>query len=111
MRLKDKAAIITGGARGIGKEIALLFAREGACIVVCDVNEEAIAAAVKDIESAGAEALGMKVDVTNPVQVEEMTGKVLDKFSKIDILINNAGITRDNLLLRMKEDCKRQEKR
>ncbi len=104
MRLKDKAAIITGGARGIGKEIALLFAREGACIVVCDVNEEAIAAAVKDIESAGAEALGMKVDVTNPVQVEEMTGKVLDKFSKIDILINNAGITRDNLLLRMKEE-------
>lgn len=104
MRLKDKVAIITGGARGIGREIALIFAREGARICVCDVSEEAVAAAVKDVESAGIEALGLKVDVTNSVQVEEMVGKVLDKFSKIDILINNAGITRDNLLLRMKEE-------
>ncbi|MDD5680279.1 MAG: 3-oxoacyl-[acyl-carrier-protein] reductase [Candidatus Omnitrophica bacterium] len=102
--LKDKVAIITGGARGIGKEMALLLAREGARICICDINDESIQAAVKDIESAGTEVLGIKVDVTNFSQVEDMTQKALDKFSKIDILINNAGITRDNLLLRMKEE-------
>ncbi len=102
--LKDKVAIITGGARGIGKEMALFFAREGARICICDISDESIQTAVKDIESIGAEALGVKVDVTNFSQVEEMAQKALDKFSKIDILINNAGITRDNLLLRMKEE-------
>jgi len=104
MLLKDKVAVITGGARGIGKEMALLFAREGARICICDISDESIQTAVKDIESAGTEALGVKVDVTNFSQVEEMAQKALDKFSKIDILINNAGITRDNLLLRMKEE-------
>lgn len=104
MLLKDKVAVITGGARGIGKEMALLFAREGAHICICDISDEAVQAAAKDIGSAGAEALGIKVDVTSSSQVDEMTQKALDKFSKIDILINNAGITRDNLLLRMKEE-------
>ncbi len=104
MLLKGKIAVITGGARGIGKEMALLFAREGARICICDISDESIQTAVKDIESAGTEALGVKVDVTNFSQVEEMAQKALDKFSKIDILINNAGITRDNLLLRMKEE-------
>ena len=104
MILKDKVAIITGGARGIGKEMVLLFAREGARICVGDISDESIQTAVKDIESTGAEALGVKVDVTNFSQVEEMAQKALDKFSKIDILVNNAGITRDNLLLRMKEE-------
>lgn len=104
MLLKDKVAVITGGARGIGKEMALFFAREGARICICDISDESIQAAVKDIESVGTEAMGVKVDVTNFSQVEEMTQKALDKFSKIDILINNAGITRDNLLLRMKEE-------
>ena len=104
MILKDRVALITGGARGIGREMALLFAREGADVSICDINDESIQATVKEIESTGVRALGLKVDVTNSVQVEEMAGKVLDKFSKIDILINNAGITRDNLLLRMKEE-------
>jgi len=104
MIVKDKVVLITGGARGIGKEMAILFAREGGRICICDVNEESIQAAVKEIESTGAEALGFKVDVTNFSQVEEMAQKALDKFSKIDILINNAGITRDNLLLRMREE-------
>jgi len=104
MILKDRVALITGGARGIGREMALLFAREGADVSICDINDESIQATVKEIESTGVRALGLKVDVTNSVQVEEMAGKVLDKFSKIDILINNAGITRDGLLLRMKEE-------
>lgn len=104
MLLKGKVGLITGGARGIGKEIALLFAMEGADIAICDINGESIQAAVREIESFGVKAMGFKVDVTNYSEIEEMTGKVLDKFSKIDILINNAGITRDNLLLRMKEE-------
>lgn len=103
MLLKDKTAIITGGARGIGREIARLFAKEGANICICDVNEEILGEATKELESFGREAIGLRVDVTNSSQVEEMVQKVLDKFKKIDILINNAGITRDNLLLRMKE--------
>ncbi len=104
MLLKDKVAIVTGGARGIGKEIAAALAREGANICVCDVNEQALAETAGELEAGGAQAIGVKVDVTNFSQVEEMIQKVLDKFKKIDILINNAGITRDNLLLRMKEE-------
>lgn len=104
MLLKGKVGLITGGARGIGKETAVLFAREGADIAICDINDESIQMTVKDVESLGVRAIGLKVDVTNYAQVEDMAGKVLDKFSKIDILINNAGITRDNLLLRMKEE-------
>lgn len=104
MLLKDKVAIITGGARGIGKEIALTFAREGADICICDVNEQLLEETAKELKSTGRQAIGLKVDVANFSQVEDMVQKVLDKFAKVDILINNAGITRDNLLLRMKEE-------
>ncbi len=103
MLVKDKVAIITGGARGIGKEIARVFAKEGANICICDVDEQMLDETVKELQSLGRQAIGLKVDVTNFSQVEEMAQKVLDNFKKIDILINNAGITRDNLLLRMKE--------
>ena len=104
MLLKDKVAIITGGARGIGKEIALTFTREGSNICVCDVNEQILMETTKELESTGRQAIGLKADVTNFSEVEKMVQKVLDNFKKIDILINNAGITRDNLLLRMKEE-------
>lgn len=104
MLLKNKVAIITGAARGIGKEIALTFAREGANICICDVNKEFLEKTTKELESMGRQAIGLNVDVTSFLQVEEMVQKILDKFTKIDILINNAGITRDNLLLRMKEE-------
>jgi 3-oxoacyl-[acyl-carrier protein] reductase len=103
MRLKDKVALVTGGARGIGREIALLFAREGADIALCDVNAEALASTQKEIAALGRKALIGTVDVTNAGQADEFTQKTLDKFSKIDILINNAGITRDGLLVRMSE--------
>lgn len=101
MRLKDKVALITGGARGIGREIALCFAKEGADIVICDVNADLIHETQKELESLGGRALALAVDVTDFKAVEEMANKILDKFAKIDILVNNAGITRDNLLLRM----------
>ncbi|MDP1852775.1 MAG: 3-oxoacyl-[acyl-carrier-protein] reductase [Candidatus Omnitrophota bacterium] len=103
MRLKDKVVLITGAGRGIGREIALLFAQEGADIAICDVNLESAEITAKDIEALGKKAIGLKVDVTNSAQVEEMVNKILDKFGKIDILVNNAGITRDGLLLRMSE--------
>lgn len=104
MILKDKISLITGGARGIGSEIALTFAKEGSDIVICDVNQETLEATRKEIEGLGRRAEIFVVDVTNSQQVEEMANKVLDKFQKIDILVNNAGITRDSLIVRMKEE-------
>jgi len=103
MRLKDKVALVTGSARGIGREIALFFAREGADIILCDVNAELLAVAQKEIEALGRKAFTGVVDVTKGDQVEEFAQKSLDKFGKINILVNNAGITRDGLLVRMSE--------
>ncbi|MBI5872554.1 MAG: 3-oxoacyl-[acyl-carrier-protein] reductase [Candidatus Omnitrophica bacterium] len=104
MKLQGKVALITGGARGIGREIALLFAREGADIAICDVNKDVAAATVKEIEAFGRRALSFETDVTALKQVEEMMNIILDNFKHLDILVNNAGITRDNLLLRMSEE-------
>jgi len=103
MILKDKVAFITGGARGIGREIALHFARAGADIALCDVNSEILAVTQKEIEALGRQCLTGVVDVTKSDQVDQFTQKILDKFKKIDILVNNAGITRDGLLVRMSE--------
>lgn len=103
MIFKDKVSLITGGARGIGREIALAFAKEGSDIVICDVNKDALEATKKEIEALGRHAEAFLVDVTSLSQVEEMVNKTLDKFQKIDILINNAGITRDALIVRMSE--------
>jgi len=95
--------MVTGGARGIGKAIALKLAGEGSHIAICDVNEEALASAAAEIESTGRSVFTGKVDVTSQGEVQAFVQKVLDKFSKINILINNAGITRDGLLVRMNE--------
>ena len=103
MLLKDKVALITGSARGIGREIASLFAKEGAGIIICDVNEELVGETKEKLESRGFKVASFAVDVTNLNRVEEMLNKILDKFGKIDILVNNAGITKDGLLVRMKE--------
>lgn len=102
-RLSGKVALITGSARGIGEGIATLFAKEGANIVLSDVNEELLKDTETKISSLGVKVLSCKADVTNQGQVEEMVKKIVDKFGKIDILVNNAGITKDNLLLRMSE--------
>jgi 3-oxoacyl-[acyl-carrier protein] reductase len=103
MRLSGKVALITGSARGIGREIALAFAGEGADCVIWDVNAVEAEKTAKDIEALGRKALSGQVDVTDFAQVESGINKILDKFNKIDILVNNAGITRDNLLMRMSE--------
>ncbi len=103
MRLKDKVSLVTGGARGIGKAIALAFAQEGSHIVIGDVNYEEARKTSLEIESLGRLSLALELDVTQYELVEEAINKILDKFTKVDILINNAGITKDNLLLRMSE--------
>ncbi len=104
MKLKGKVALITGAAQGIGKSVALLLARNGADIVVSDINLEKAEETAKEIESIGPKAMAVKVDVGNFKDVEEMVEAILKKFGKIDILINNAGITRDKLILRMTEE-------
>ena len=104
MKLKDKVAVITGGACGIGKEIAIMLAKQGANCVLCDVNEQALSDSAKELEGFGVQALPITLDVSNLQVCEQMVNKVIDKFQKIDILINNAGITRDGLLMRMSEN-------
>ena len=104
MKLQGKVALVTGGGRGIGREIALLFAKEGADIAICDVNTEIAQSTQKEVESLGRRAMSFATDVTVFKQVEEMVNLILDNFKHIDILVNNAGITRDNLLLRMTEE-------
>jgi len=104
MKLKDKVAIVTGGAGGIGKEISLRLAEEGANIVIFDIEETLAKKVVKEIEKKGKKAFAFKVNIGNYQEVLKAVKEVIDKFDRIDILINNAGITRDNLLLRMKEE-------
>ena len=103
MLLKDKVALVTGAARGLGKAIALGLAREGARVVISDVNLEGAQRTAKEIESLGRQTLVFKTDVSKTKEVNEMVDKILDKLGRIDILINNAGITADALLIRMKE--------
>ncbi|MFH1995677.1 MAG: 3-oxoacyl-[acyl-carrier-protein] reductase [Candidatus Omnitrophota bacterium] len=104
MKLKDEVALITGAGRGIGSAIAAAFAREGAKIALCDVNAGILDAAKKEIESKGVECFVDTVDVTRYEEVDSFVQKTLDNFGKIDILINNAGITRDALLVRMSQE-------
>lgn len=101
--LKGKTALVTGGGRGIGREISLALARDGADIALCDVNKELLNSVKGEIESLGRKCLVFETDVTQIEQVEDMVSKMLDNLKKVDILINNAGITRDGLLVRMSE--------
>lgn len=101
MRLQNKVVLVTGGARGIGRSIALLFAKEGADVVIGDVNMEEASKTAAEIEALSRKSLALELDVTDYAKVEGAINKILDKFTKVDILVNNAGITKDNLLLRM----------
>ena len=92
MRLKDKVAVITGAASGIGKEIAVIFAREGAKVAIADLNQNAADATAREIDSTGKRAVGIAMDVVNEQQVEDGTAKVINAFGAIDVLVSNAGI-------------------
>lgn len=104
MRLKDKVAIVTGAGRGIGEATAKKFAVEGAKIVVADINEADINRVTKEIKAKGGESIGMVVDVTKRDKVDEVLEKSVEAFGSIDIIVNNAGITADNTLLKMTEE-------
>ena len=93
MRLADKIAIITGGARGIGREVALGFAREGASVVIADLRAELAQQTVGEIETAGGEALAVETDVANLTDLDRLVAATLERFGRIDILHNNAGVS------------------
>ncbi len=92
MKLKDRVAIVSGAASGIGKAIAAAFAGEGAAVLIADVNEEGAQRAAREIEDAGGRAVGVAADITNFPQIQAMVRTALDRFGTIDILVNNAGI-------------------
>jgi 3-hydroxybutyrate dehydrogenase len=92
MRLQDKVAIITGAASGIGKEIAIVFAREGAKVAIADLDKKAADATAKEIDPTGKRAIGVAMDVTKEEQVDAGTAEVIKTFGRVDVLISNAGI-------------------
>ena len=102
---EKKVAIITGGSRGIGKEIAKKFAKENYNLVINYVSEKTNTEELKkEFEELGAEVLFIKTNVTSYKECEKMAKDAINKFGKIDVLVNNAGVTKDSLLLRMKEE-------
>ncbi|MCE8423627.1 MAG: 3-oxoacyl-[acyl-carrier-protein] reductase [Candidatus Methanoperedens sp.] len=104
MRLKDKVTIITGAGSGIGRETAILFAKEGSKIVIADVNEKAGLEVAETIKNEGGEAFFSILDVSNRAQIRQVVKDTIDKYGKIDVLINNAGIIQDALIVKMTEE-------
>ncbi len=92
MRLKDKVAIVTGGAMGIGKGIVTVFAREGAKVIIADINEEAGRATEKELRDQGFEVFFVRCDVSNEEDVKAMIQKAIERYGALHILVNNAGI-------------------
>lgn len=107
MKLKDKVALVTGGNRGIGKEVCLTLAKHGANIVINYIdfgdNKELAEDTKKEVEEFGVKAMIIAADVASFEATETMFKEVITEFGQIDILVNNAGITKDNLMMRMKE--------
>lgn len=104
MKLAGKVALVTGAAQGIGKAVSLLLARNGADIIVSDVNLEKAEETAKEVQTLGRKALAIKADVAKLEDVEKMVEATLAQFGHVDILVNNAGIARDKLILRMTEE-------
>ena len=104
MELKEKVALVTGAAQGIGRAIVLLLAQKGADIIVSDINLEKAEETTKEIEAIGRRTMAIRADVANTNDVERMVEAILERFGQIDILVNNAGIAKDKLILRMTEE-------
>lgn len=104
MSFKDQVAFVTGGARGIGKAIALSLAKKGANIVVADVDTDIAGQTAEELRKESIDAVAVQLNVADSGSVSSAFKAAMDKFGRIDILVNNAGITRDNLVLRMKEE-------
>jgi 3-oxoacyl-[acyl-carrier protein] reductase len=104
MKLKGRTAFVTGAAQGIGKAIAVALAKEGAEVIVSDINIDAAKVTAGEIGDLGVKAVALKTNVADGGDVAASVEQAVKEFGKIDILINNAGITRDGLLIRMKEE-------
>lgn len=102
-KLADKVAIVTGSGRGIGRAIAAALQAEGAKIVISDINEELCKETSAELSKSG-EVIGVACNVTDSESIEKMVAAVMEKWGRIDVLVNNAGITRDDLFMRMSED-------
>jgi len=101
--LRDKAVIVTGGAAGIGRATAERFAAEGALVTVWDVTEDGKDALLRELEAAGGRALFQRVDVSDPAAVDAAVLEVHDRWGRVDVLVNNAGIVRDGQLVKYKD--------
>ncbi len=102
---ENNVVFVTGGSRGIGKQVALTYAEHGYNVVINYVSDKTdVEALKKEFDEKGVESLILKADVSNQQEIDEIVKKAIDKFGKIDVLVNNAGITKDNLLMRMKEE-------
>jgi 3-oxoacyl-[acyl-carrier protein] reductase len=102
--VEDRVALVTGGGQGIGAAVASRLAADGAAVAVLDRNEEAAADVVDKIRADGGRALGITADVTNRSQVQAAVDRTMADFGGLHILVNNAGVTRDNLLFKMTDD-------
>jgi len=100
MKLKDKVALVTGSAQGIGKTIAVALASEGARVIIADIKADLAKQTASEISGA----IAVELNVSNSASVKSAFGQITKEFGRIDILVNNAGITRDGLLMRMKEE-------
>jgi 3-oxoacyl-[acyl-carrier protein] reductase len=103
MRLEGKVAIITGSAGGIGRAAALKFSKEGAKVVVCDLDREGVDETVKEVRAMGGEAIGFDIDVTDRPSIDRMVDGVVAKYGRIDTLVNNAGVVEDAQFKNMTE--------
>jgi len=104
MRLEGKVALVTGGARGIGKAICMLFAKEGAHVAACDVLNEDLASLEKEAAGLPGKVKGFHLDVTNREEIKTVVGQIVAEFGKLDTVVNNAGITQDAFLHKMTEE-------
>ena len=102
LELNKKIALITGSARGIGKTIAEKFQEQGATIVITDINEQTLDGAVEELSKNG-EVMGLKMNVADAGSVQQAVDAVIEKYGRIDVLVNNAGITKDGMMSRMEE--------
>ena len=102
--VNNRVAVVTGGAQGIGKSIALKFAQAGADVVIVDSKYDGALEVSKQVEAMGRKALAVQCNVADAAQVDALAKQVQEKFQKVDILVNNAGVTRDNLMMRMQEN-------
>jgi 3-oxoacyl-[acyl-carrier protein] reductase len=103
MRFDGKVVIVTGGALGIGQATAMLFAQEGARVVIADIDDQGGSETVRQIREAGGEATFVHTDIRSSADAQNMARVAVEAYGTVDVLVNNAGITRDRLLLRMSE--------